>query len=366
MNTIASFFETPKSDPVTSGLILTSEGIEVADIPRLHHRKILFSRIGEVNKLPGTEKWKISVKDQTFGFLIDDSAWIKALFALSPELKTPQNRPGASLPVFRIFLLIVLCGAVIVSGLYLATPRISDIAAQSVPWKWEQELGENLMNELLKNEQTDKEKTALVRELYRQTLPLEEEEKGLPPIEITVLRKDEFNAFAIPGRRIVIYTGALASMKTREELLAILGHEAGHVVGRHSILTLFRSLSTFALVSFFAGDISGVMALLLQNAHSLQQMSYSRDFEREADKKSHEYLCRNAANPEGLVRLMQALRKKYGQMENKEFSFINSHPLTGERIVNARQEIARSHCHSITENPILDSLFFGLKKLEGK
>jgi predicted Zn-dependent protease len=182
------------------------------------------------------------------------------------------------------------------------------------------------------------------------------------PIEITVVQKDEFNAFAIPGRKIVVYSGALKNLNSYPELLALLGHESGHVEGRHSMRTLFRSLSTYALLSFFVGDISGIAAVLIQNAESIYSMSYSREFERESDRQSHQFLCLNRIDQNGTIRLMKAMKKQVVGLENKDLAFLNSHPLTDERIENAKQEILQNPCNAFESDTLLQSLFIQLKK----
>lgn len=361
MKTQAYFFEHGSARGQTCELEQDSGVLKCTGIPGAEGRTFSFSEI-DLQKLPGAEKWKLKIRAQEMGFLIEDKIWIEHLISAVPEYRHKGNRLGMPFPWLRIALIFVFAAAGILYGLYKATPWIADQAAVSLPWEWEMQLGDKIAAELIQKEQIDQQKTEVIREFYGLTMALPEEGHPSLPIEITVVKNDEFNAFAIPGRKIVIYTGALEAMNSHEELLAILGHEAGHVAGRHSLRTLFRALSAYAVVSFIAGDVTGVMAILIQNAQNIQQMSYSRDFEREADVRSHEYLCANKANPEGLVRLMKALQKKYGALENKDFSFFNSHPLTGERIENARKQIQENPCSGYAGDEKLANLFARLKK----
>ena len=52
------------------------------------------------------------------------------------------------------------------------------------------------------------------------------------------------NAFALPGGQIFITRGLLEALKTEGELAAVLGHEVGHVVGRHSAEQLAKARLT--------------------------------------------------------------------------------------------------------------------------
>ncbi len=357
----AQFFENEKAFPQKGELSFQSDALiwQEAQFSKIQYFPV---KEIEIEKIPGAEKWKLKIKNESGSFLVEEAQWIKSLFKANPGLARTGNRPSRVLNFWAILLIFIGLVAGFALGLYYGTPWLADKAALSVSQKWETELGEGLMKEVLQNERIDHEKTKLIRAFYAKANPLKENEKGLPPIEITVVEKEEFNAFAIPGRKIVVYSGAIQSMKSYEELLALLGHESGHVVQRHSMRTLFRTLSVYGLVSLFVGDVSGVMAILIQNAQSLQQMSYSRDFEREADLSSYEFLCQNQADPNGIIRLLKGLQKKYGQLENKEYSFFNSHPLTEERIKNAEKVLKENPCGTLSENPEMGRLFSQLKK----
>ncbi len=45
------------------------------------------------------------------------------------------------------------------------------------------------------------------------------------------------NAFVAPGGKVVFYTGLLQLLKTKDEIAAVMGHEAAHVVARHTVRT---------------------------------------------------------------------------------------------------------------------------------
>ena len=53
--------------------------------------------------------------------------------------------------------------------------------------------------------------------------------------EFAVIDEPEnVNAFVAPGGKVVFYTGLLRMLKTKDEVAAVLGHEAAHVVARHT------------------------------------------------------------------------------------------------------------------------------------
>lgn len=363
MKTKALYFSNDKAAGIWLALELHPNGLSFSrPEENLPGQKWISVQNLELEKLPGAQKWKVKIKDRQDSFLIDDKPWILQLSKILPPGKKSQelglSRFSALVWIFGFLLAFALLGM----GLYKGTPVLADWAALSVSQEWEEKLGKELIKQVLQNEKVDTVQTRIIRQLYQSIQGNTTEQNSQKPIEITVVEKDEFNAFAIPGRQIVVYSGAIDKIKSYEELLALLGHEAGHVNERHSIRSLFRSLSVYALVSFFIGDVSGVMAVLIENAQTLQSLSYSRDFERDADLESHKFLCSHQINPTALVGLLENLNHQFGGLENKEYSFFNSHPLTEERIQNAKNQIKAAPCGPFSSSPEMKKLFAELKR----
>ena len=51
--------------------------------------------------------------------------------------------------------------------------------------------------------------------------------------EVVVFRSTQVNAFALPGKKIGIYTGIIKMAQNNDQIAAVLGHEVGHVLARH-------------------------------------------------------------------------------------------------------------------------------------
>ena len=92
------------------------------------------------------------------------------------------------------------------------------------------------------------------------------------------------NAFALPGGFIYVTRGIMAHLSSEAELVAVLGHEIGHVTGRHSVERLSKAqLANVGLgVGMIVSPRFRQFGDLAQMGMGLLFLKYSRDDEREA------------------------------------------------------------------------------------
>jgi Zn-dependent protease with chaperone function len=140
------------------------------------------------------------------------------------------------------------------------------------------------------------------------------------------------NAMALPSGAIVITDDLVTLAGDNREILAILAHEAGHVVRRHGLRQAFQSSALALLIAWYMGDAGGLAAAV---PTALLSAKYSRDFEREADAFAADLLRRNGMSPgylaDILERLDRAARVKHrGGPVDPEY--LSTHPATAERI----------------------------------
>ncbi|MXV50731.1 M48 family metalloprotease [Pedobacter sp. HMF7647] len=177
------------------------------------------------------------------------------------------------------------------------------------------------------------------------------------PIRVTVVESSQVNAFAMPGGRIVVFTGILEKMNKYEELAALLAHETAHVTNKHSLRAIGRNLSGYIFISLIFNDVNGIMSVLIDNANTLNNLSFSRSLEQEADNEALRTLQNNRINQHGVEWLFKRLSNE-GQVQY--FKFLSTHPLTKERIKNAAD--AASKQKNYTENNDLKQLWNNIKK----
>lgn len=202
-------------------------------------------------------------------------------------------------------------------------PALADRAAMHFPQSYERQIGEQLYSQMLLGYTVDKEKSAALNS-YLDALQTDVDY----PITAAVVKTDDVNAFAIPGGYVVVYEGMLDKMENHEELAAVLGHELAHVQRRHSLRAMTRSLSYYMLASLLFGDVSGIAAVLVDNASALRNLEYSRSLELEADQDGLHLLRQNNLNPQGMLWLMDRLQSG---TELDQLEFLSTHPNTKER-----------------------------------
>jgi predicted Zn-dependent protease len=149
----------------------------------------------------------------------------------------------------------------------------------------------------------------------------------------TVLDSPIVNAFAAPGGYVYVTTGLLAKASNEAEVVAVLSHEVGHVVARHSAQ---RIQTQFAIG--LAAELSGLnkSSRLFQDmvglGANLALQGYSRENELEADYYGALYTSRLGYDPNAEVTFFRKLEKEQGKSPDILMSWFSSHPPTDARI----------------------------------
>lgn len=98
-----------------------------------------------------------------------------------------------------------------------------------------------------------------------------------------VLESDEINAFACPGGFIYVYSGLLEEFDNEAQLSAVLAHEVGHVVARHSIKRLQAVYGYTLVMEIALGPKMGKTArAIVDGTTGLILQGYGRENEYEA------------------------------------------------------------------------------------
>ena len=242
-------------------------------------------------------------------------------------------------------------------GIYFwALPWAAERAAVMVPISYEKQFGEELKKNFIANTPTDTAKSKLLNQFFK-AMDIQSE----IPVNITVVQSSTMNAFALPGCEMVIYSAILDSMKNYETLAALLGHEYSHIKFRHSTRSLFKSMAGYIFVSVLFNDVSGIAALLLENAQAIRNLNFSRAFEKEADINALEILRQQHINPQGIIDLFSQLQHASSGTEKYMPEFMSTHPLTQERLRYMKEEIAQG-TFTTKPQPELEAIFNQIKQ----
>jgi len=286
---------------------------------------------------------KLSAGTSTLEVSADFLKEVKSKYRLAPYLSSTSKaifKTNIFLGIGGFVVLMVLIGIFIFS-------LMGDAIIYLFPKKTEIEFGEMLKKQVFAEQHLviDSAKTKALNTFYSQ-VKTDVDYK----IQISVVKSDVLNAFALPGGNIVIYSALLNKINKPEQLVALLGHETGHIQKRHSLRSLLKKASAQIVISLFAGDFSGILGQL----SVLNDLSYSRENESESDEFAFEIMKTNALNPNGIIQLLEILKTE-DQAENIP-GVLLTHPKLEERISAAKQEI-ENNPYSVKINTQLNQSF---------
>ncbi len=155
------------------------------------------------------------------------------------------------------------------------------------------------------------------------------------PYSFKVVDGKEINAFSLPGGPIYVYRGLLDMIGSDDDALAcILGHEAGHVNGRHAAKQISSSMLNNILIAVAIPNSTGQNIAGLGS--ELAGLKYSRDDEYEADRRGLSYAHFAGYNPDGLIRFFDKLSRMEKREGKGDPEWLRTHPLTTTRIQKAQ------------------------------
>lgn len=145
------------------------------------------------------------------------------------------------------------------------------------------------------------------------------------------------NAFALPGGQIFITYALFSQLENEDQLAGVLGHEIGHVLGKHSAerianSELWQGLST-------AGSVGGDMGGLISGIGQTTLLKNGRGDELESDDLGVRFMLRAGYNPEEMITVMEILKRAAGP--NRQPEMQSTHPDPDNRIEKIRESIRK-------------------------
>jgi predicted Zn-dependent protease len=195
---------------------------------------------------------------------------------------------------------------------------------------------------------------------------------------VMLVRDRSVNAFALPGGYLGVHTGLIAVVSTADELAAVMAHELSHVTQRHisRLMTQQQRQMPWVIGAMILGALAASkspnaanVAIVGGQALAVQgQLNFSRDMEREADRVGFGVMVDAGFEASGVGGMFEKLQQASRLNDNGSFPYLRSHPLTTQRIAEARarlQTAAPSTSTAIVSNPQLHHMMAARARVLG-
>ncbi|MFZ1689304.1 MAG: M48 family metallopeptidase [Flavobacteriales bacterium] len=243
-----------------------------------------------------------------------------------------RRKTGGAAPILfsrAAFLFLVIVGGLVAAYIWLM-PIIAEHLALRLPRSVDDQLGEASFNAMATSMAFDTARTVALQR-FGDALEISKDHV----LKYHVVNDAQVNAFAMPGGHIVVYTGLLDELDTPQELAGLLAHEGTHVQERHSTRSMVRQFASSFFLSLVAGDAGALGEIAANKGDELRGLSYSRDLEQAADDIGMQRMHANGVDPHGMIDLLEELKGAHGSSAEPP-AFLSSHPLTDDRIANAK------------------------------
>jgi len=186
------------------------------------------------------------------------------------------------------------------------------------------------------------------------------------PWTFQVVDTAEPNAFALPGGHVYVSRGLLALINSEDELAGVIGHEIGHITGRHAEkrMRATRATSPVAIATGIGGAAVGIVfpgigrivaggGQLL--AAGLVIAPFSRSQEKEADATGQRLAAKAGYDPSGISTFLHTLDREVKLLlgEERKPSFFDTHPTAPNRVAKTKENaraLVRAESRPIARN----------------
>jgi beta-barrel assembly-enhancing protease len=248
-------------------------------------------------------------------------------------------------------------------------PALGEVGGEELPPAVERRLGEEIMLEVRRdpNYLPDPETTEYLNHVGYQLVAVSPS-RSLDFVFFAI-RDPMFNAFALPGGFIGVHSGLVIAAQNESELAGVLAHEIGHVTQRHIARMIARQKDSAMLAigalllailaaragGSSSGDLAQAAVIGSQAALIQQQLNFSRDAEREADRVGFQTLVDAGFDGRGMESFFARLQAGNRIYEGTAPAYLRTHPMTVERISDMQN---RTRDLRVRQRP--DSLDFHL------
>jgi Zn-dependent protease with chaperone function len=285
-------------------------------------------------------RWGIAREARTL--FLKDPALIRAFRSSAPpELTKHLDETAATVRRVRsrnrtVWTLVLAVVVGLALAVWFSTDVLVEWAVDRIPREWEQRLGHSAYQDFLVQQTVMKEgaSVAAVHEISQRLIA---QIPGNPyTFELSVVKNDVVNAFALPGGYVVVFTGLLEQAKSGEEVAGVLSHEFNHVLERHGLERIVKQMGVVAVIGIILGDQQGLAGVMKQVGVELLSLQFGRAQETEADVRGLQLLHRARIDPAGMITFFQRL----SEQEQGRVEWLSTHPMSAGRAERLKKELA--------------------------
>jgi Zn-dependent protease with chaperone function len=352
---LGTYYESSGAEPVEAS-VLAFEKVIAVGYRSLGDGHITFNwNMKDIHAViqPSSQSTRISNNNAGSAYLLVPGKDAAVFIAeMQQELGKPWHKKGQTKEWSRNLLIFSGIVAVLITAYFLLVPWMAEKMAATVSVKTEEQFGNEIYNAMSLEEAEDTAASAAMNKFFKQL-----DVPTAYDIQITVVKGEVVNAFALPGGHIVVYSALLEKLQSYPELAALLSHEFTHVNNKHSTKSIFRKLGSRIFIGLLFGKFGSVTSVMIDQADDLKSLTYSRSLEKEADTEGLAILTKRKIDSDGFVQLFQHLKTAAYPSEMPEF--LASHPDIDSRINYIREKAKGAE---VQEDSQLKTIFDNLKQ----
>lgn len=233
-------------------------------------------------------------------------------------------------------------------------PALGEAAVDELSPAAEQRLGDQIFQELLRVGvvHDDPEATDVMARQSQRLLAASRQlghSSEDQPFRFFLVKDATINAFAMPGGYIGIHTGLITASDREAEVMSVVAHEIGHVTQRHiarmfgqqrqGSAVMIAAAVLAALAARSSPDAAMGMLSLGQTVALREQLAFSRDAEREADRVGLQILAESGFDPRAMSSMFERLGQAGRLYDNNAPTYLRTHPLTTDRIADIQSRL---------------------------
>jgi beta-barrel assembly-enhancing protease len=171
--------------------------------------------------------------------------------------------------------------------------------------------------------------------------------------EFFFVRDNSINAFALPGGYVGVHSGLILAAQSESELASVLAHEITHVTQRHiarqiagtentNLITSVAMLAALIIAARTNSQVGQAAVATSQGLAIQNQLDYTREHEREADRIGLQVLEKSGFDPHAMANFFDRLQKSTRFQESNAPSYLRTHPLNSERIADVQNRVQKT------------------------